>query len=411
MIVEIISIGTELILGDVVDTNVAYVAQKLTANGFNIHYMTTVGDNQDRMVDAFKRASQRADLIITTGGLGPTDDDLTREAIAAASGSTLREEVKLLKHLKNYFNHRNYTMTDNNRKQVLLPEGAKAINNRFGTAPGILLEKEGYTIIAMPGVPREMKYMLEDEVMPYLKKINKDVIKSKILNFFSIGESSLEMQLKDLLDRQISPTLALLAGTGEVKIRITAKAGSEARAEIMLKQAEEKIRERVDQYIYSTDDRDLAYVVGKLLTKKALTLAVAESCTGGLIGNRITDIPGRSAYFVGGVITYSNQAKMNQLGVKNLTLEKYGAVSRESVAEMAEGVRKRMLSKLGLAVSGIAGPAGGNEEKPVGLVFIGLSDREKTETHQIKLHHDRVWNKWMSSQYALYYLYQYLTIF
>ncbi len=409
MIVEIISIGTELILGDLLDTNAAYIAQKITASGFNIHYMTTVGDNRDRMVDTLARAIKRSELIITTGGLGPTDDDLTREAIAESTGCPLQEEPELLQHLVNYFKQRNYQMTANNRKQVLLPEGARVIKNQLGTAPGILLEKKDYTIIAMPGVPGEMQAMLTAEVIPYLKKYSKDLIKSRVIKFFMIGESALETQLQDILERQTNPTMALLAGRGEVKLRITAKASSAQKANLLLDRAEEMIRERTAQYIYSNNDQDLAEVVGRLLEKKGLTLALAESCTGGLLGNRITDIPGSSAYFIGGLVTYSNQSKIEQLGVQVLTLEKYGAVSRESVAEMAEGVRNKMSSDLGLSISGIAGPGGGNEEKPVGLIFIALADREKTVTYRLKLHRDRIWNKWMSSQYALYYLYQYLT--
>ena len=409
MIVEIISIGTELILGDLVDTNAAYIAQKITASGFNIHYMTTVGDNRDRMVDTLARAIKRSELIIITGGLGPTDDDLTREAIAESTGCPLQEEPELLQHLINYFEQRNYPMTANNHKQVLLPEGARVIQNKVGTAPGILLKKKGYTIIAMPGVPGEMKPMLTTEVIPYLKKYCNDLIKSRVLKFFMIGESALETQLKDILEGQTNPTMALLAGRGEVKIRITAKAGSEQKADFLLNRAEEMIRERVDQYIYSNNDQDLAEVMGRLIEKKGLTLALAESCTGGLIGHRITDIPGSSAYFSGGMVTYSNQSKIEQLGVQAITLEKHGAVSRESVVEMAEGIRNKLSSDLGLAVSGIAGPGGGNEGKPVGLIFIALADREKTLTYRLRLHHDRIWNKWMSSQYALYYLYQYLT--
>lgn len=408
MIAEIISIGTELLLGDIVDTNSTYIADKLTANGFDIHYMTTVGDNRERLIRVLKKAISRADIIITTGGLGPTDDDLTREAIAAATGLPLKKVPALVEEIKDYFQHKNYPMTENNYKQAYLPEGARSINNQRGTAPGILLETDSYIIISLPGVPREMKFMFTGEVIPYLQNLLQGKIKSKVLNFFSIGESTLETEIKDILDKQTNPTLALLAGTGEVKIRITAKGKTDQEVDRLIQGAEREIRERVGQYIYSVNDEDLAVVTGRLLVEKGLTLSVAESCTGGLIGNRITDVPGSSRYFMGGMITYSNQAKMRHLGVKSTILENFGAVSRETVSEMAEGVREKMSTDIGIAVSGIAGPEGGSKEKPVGTVYIGLSTPTGTDTFKLKLKGDRVWNKWMSSQYALYYLYRYL---
>ncbi|AZO95477.1 competence/damage-inducible protein A [Halocella sp. SP3-1] len=408
MIVEIISIGTELLLGDIIDTNSTYIAEKLTENGFDIHYVSTVGDNLARITATIKRAQQRADIIITTGGLGPTDDDLTREAIAASMGLELKKDERLLTAIKNYFREKNYSMTVNNEKQACLPEGATEIPNEKGTAPGILLERDDIIIISMPGVPGEMKDMLERKVLPYLKELSAGLIQSKVLNFFGIGESSLEMEIKDILDKQTNPTIALLAGKGEVKIRITSKASSKEKAGELIAAVEKGIRERVGEYVYGSDDKGLAVVVAELLKEKGLSIATAESCTGGLLGDRITNIAGSSEYFQGGVIAYSNQVKHELLGVEENTLKKYGAVSAETAQEMAEGIKDNMSTDIGIAITGIAGPGGGSQGKPVGLVYLGLAIDDYSQTFKLKLRNDRAWNKWMSTQYALYYLYRYL---
>lgn len=408
MIVEIISIGTEILLGDIVDTNSQYIADKLTGLGFDIHYITSVGDNKERVTNTLKKAIKRADIVITTGGLGPTDDDLTRDAIAEATGSSLSLRDDLLENIKNYFSHKGYKMTDNNKKQAFLPDGAVPLENKRGTAPGILLKTDQYSIISLPGVPREMEHIIENEVLPYLKKINNEIIMSKILNFFSVGESSLETKIKDILDKQDNPTLALLAGYGEVKLRITAKGKSKLEVEKMLKEEEEKIRKRVGEYIYGVNDKGLETIVGELLENNKMTLAVAESCTGGLVGNRITDVPGSSAYFTGGMVVYSNQAKIEQLGVNKDVLIKYGAVSQQTAKEMASNIRKKFKADIGLSLTGIAGPGGGTVEKPVGLVYIGLATGNDVSVYQLNLKGDRKWNKWMSSQYALYNVYKFL---
>jgi nicotinamide-nucleotide amidase len=408
MITEIISVGTELILGDVIDTNSAYIASKMTEYGFDIHYMNTVGDNLERLVKVLNRAITRSDLIIITGGLGPTDDDLTREAIAKSTETKLVMIPELMTRLENLFKRRNYRMTDNNKKQALLPEGARALENRLGTAPGILLEKDDYIIISLPGVPREMEHIFKEEVIPYIKGLNSRIIRSKVLNFFGIGESSLETEIKDILERQNNPTLALLAGTGEVKIRITATGNTEQVVKDLIDKAEMEIRQRVGDYIYGTNDEGLPSVIAGLMRKKGLSLSIAESCTGGLLGNRITDISGSSDFFAGGIIAYSNEIKKSLLGVNPETLQKYGAVSPETAREMAAGIRKKMATELGLSITGIAGPGGGSEEKPVGLVYIGLSSGSETWVYKLNLRYDRLWNKWMSTQYAFHYLYRYL---
>lgn len=408
MIVEIISIGTEILLGDILDSNSRYLAEKLTEMGYDIHYISSVGDNKKKMYKSIRQAVKRSDVVITTGGLGPTDDDLTREVISEVTKRELKFSTDLLNDIEKLFQDRKYHMTDNNRKQAYLPADAKPLKNKKGTAVGILLEMDDYIIISMPGVPREMKSMFENEVVPYLITKNSDVIRSRTLNFFSIGESALETEIKEILDQQDNPTLALLAGDGEVKIRITAKANTEEKVYALIDGKEEEIRGRVGQYIYGTNDRSLEDIIGEMLSKQGLTLAVAESCTGGLVGNRITDIPGSSQYFMGGMIVYSNQAKIEQLGVNNETLDEYGAVSEETAKEMAENVKRIMQTDIGVSLTGIAGPEGGSEEKPVGLVYLGLAVENRTKIYKLNLSKDRIWNKWMSSQNALFYVYKYL---
>lgn len=408
MITEIITVGTEIILGDIQNGNARYLAEKLTELGFDIHYISTVGDNRKRIHSLLKTAMNRVDIVLVTGGLGPTDDDLTRESISEVTGRKLVFHPDISRLLKDYFQARNYQFTENNLKQAYLPEGAFILDNKLGTAPGILLETGNCTIIAMPGVPREMKKMFDSNVKPYLLAKNSEIIRSKVLNFFSIGESILETKLKDILEKQKNPTYALLAGTGEVKIRITAKGSSQEEVYALIKEAEGEIKERVGDYLYAYNDEGLAAVVGKLLSENKQTIALAESCTGGLIGNRITDIPGSSDYFTGGIVVYSNQAKINQLQVKEKTLAKYGAVSKETAKEMAENIRRIMNSDLGISVTGIAGPGGGTKEKPVGTVYIGLAAETNTEIQKLNLSGNREWNKWMSSQYALYSVYKFL---
>lgn len=319
MITEIITIGTEIILGDIQNDNARYIAEKLTELGYDIHYISTVGDNRKRMYSLLKTAMNRADIVLVTGGLGPTDDDLTREVISEVTGRKLvfHPDISIL--LKNYFQHRNIQFTENNLKQAYLPEGAVILENELGTAPAFILETEKCTFIAMPGVPREMREIFDNKVKAYLMKKNTAIIRSRVLNFFSIGESILETKIKDILERQKNPTFALLAGTGEVKIRITAKGTSEEEVSALINEAERKIRERAGEYIYGYSDEGLAAVVGRLLSEKKKTIALAESCTGGLVGHRITAVPGSSDYLAGGIVAYSNQVKIDLLQVKEET--------------------------------------------------------------------------------------------
>lgn len=402
---EILNIGTELLLGNIQDTNSKYIAEKLAACGLNVYHITTVGDNKKRIISLVTSALQRSNIIITTGGLGPTEDDLTREAIAEAIDIPLIQNEKLLANIREYFASRNYNMTANNNKQALIPEGAKIIQNPEGTAPGFICKYEEKSIISLPGVPREMKKMFSNSIVPYLKKLQNNVIKSRTLHFIGIGESSLETKFKDNFFAKANPTLALLAGKGEVKIRITASAASQSEASKMLKSVENKIRNKVGEYIYGTDNESLPEAVGKLLKNKNLTLSLAESCTGGLLGKRFTDIPGSSAFFRGGVTAYSNQIKRDVLQVKPEILTNYGAVSQECAQAMAIGVFKLFNTDIALSITGIAGPGGGTEKKPVGTVYIGIKYKMETFVHEFNFHGTRKHNRWLSTQKALFMLF------
>ncbi len=408
MITEIISIGTELLLGDIIDSNANFIAQELTAVGFDIHYISTTGDNFRRMKEVLKIASERSDILITTGGLGPTDDDLTREAISEVSKKKLilNRDNKL--EIENYFKDKNYRMVKSNYKQAYFPEGSEALSNNRGTAPGIWLDDGKNIYISLPGVPEEMKYMFKNEVLTRLKNIQDKNIKSKILHLFGIGESDLENKIHDLLIKQSNPTFALLAGRGEVNIRITASGKNMDEINEDINNAEEELSSRIGKYIYGTDNDDFPRVIGNLLEKKEMSISVAESCTGGLLGSRFTSIPGSSYYFKGGVIAYSNKVKEEVLSVNSKILRKYGAVSEETAIAMARGVKKLLKTDLGISITGIAGPGGGTVSKSVGLVYIALSTSNDSYVYKLKLGGGRDWNQWMSSQYAFNYILNYL---
>jgi len=401
---EIISIGTEILLGDIVDTNSKYIAEHLKDLGYDIHYMTAVGDNQKRVINVLKRAIERSDLVITTGGLGPTEDDLTRQAIAKATDKNLYQDENLLNSIKEYFDQKNYNMTKNNYSQAFLPEGAKVIKNNWGTAPGILLKESDYMIISLPGVPSEMKKMFSNYILKELQKYSEKTILSKTLHFFGIGESTLETKLKNILENQTNPTLALLAGEGEVKLRITAKGENKNKLKDMISKKEKLIRKKVGKYIYGVNNTDLAKEIYNILLKRKLTISLAESCTGGLISHRLTQIPGSSKVFKGSYVVYSNEAKINLLDIDREIIKKQGAVSKKTALMMAKNIKDKFGTNIGIGVTGIAGPGGGTADKPIGLVYIGISYGKKNIVHKLNLKYSRSFNKWMTSQYVFYYL-------
>lgn len=382
---EILAVGTELLMGQISNTNAQYISSKLPDAGVGVFYHSVVGDNPERLKDSLKLALERCDVVITTGGLGPTQDDLTKETIAEAFGKKLVLHQESLEKMKAYFKKLGREMTVNNEKQAYMPEGCIILKNNNGTAPGCIMEQGGKAVVMLPGPPSEMKPMFDELVMPYFKEKNPDSIESKFLRIFGIGESALETKIMDLIDGQTNPTIATYASDGEVTVRVSAKVDRGGNAEAVLQPVVDEIRKRVGAALYSEENEPLYSVAANLLLKNGMTLATAESCTGGLISQTLTNIPGISRVFMGGAVTYSNDAKEEYLGVKRDTLVNYGAVSRETAGEMAEGARKRLKTHIGVSITGIAGPDGGTAEKPVGLVYIGLSSVEGTITKELRL--------------------------
>lgn len=382
---EILAVGTELLMGQIANTNAQYISQRLNDIGINVYYHSVVGDNPVRLKSALELALKRSDVVIMTGGLGPTQDDLTKETVSEIVGKKLVLHDESLKRIENYFNRINRPLTKNNIKQAYLPEDCLVIKNDNGTAPGCIIEKENKIVVMLPGPPSEMRPMLDDTVIPYFKSKSQEKIVSKYLRIFGIGESLLEEKLMHLIEKQDNVTIATYAKEGEVTIRITNKSNDEAVALRELAHVEEEIAKVVGDALYSDEDKELYQIVGEMLINKGITIAFAESCTGGLISSVITDIPGISAVFDRAVVSYSNKSKVENLGVKQETLDKFGAVSRETAVEMAEGIRKVAGTDLGLSVTGIAGPGGGTEFKPVGLVYIALASKNGTACKELRL--------------------------
>lgn len=373
-----VSIGTELLLGQVVDTNAAYLARKLSEVGYDAYFRQTVGDNHRRAVQAVALALERADVVLISGGLGPTEDDVTREVVAAVVGAPLEESPEALDQVEAYFRRARREMLPVQRRQALVPRGARIIPNPVGSAPGFAWEGHQRAVVALPGVPAELRAMTETWVVPYLRELARSrgeraVVFSRVLRFAGIGEAALEQRLVDLLHGRANPTLATYAGTGEVSLRITARAADEPAARALVEPVERAVLERVGEFCYGFDGDTLESVVVQLLGRRAWKLAVAESCTGGLVGDRLTNVPGVSAYLLEDVVAYSNDAKVRRLGVDPHLIADHGAVSEACALAMAEGVRRTAGADVGLAVTGIAGPGGGSAEKPVGLVYVAAA--------------------------------------
>ena len=375
---EIITVGTEILLGDIVNTNSQFLAKELANLGIEVYYQGTVGDNEDRLLESLEESLNRSDMVITTGGLGPTKDDLTKETAAKLFNQELVFHEESWREIEAYFNKLGKVPTENNKKQAYFPKEAIVLKNNNGTAPGAILKKDNKTIIVLPGPPREMKPMFEESVKPYLQYLTDDILVSKTLRFYGIGESSLENAIIDIINEQSNPTIAPYAKDTEVTLRITAKAISEEVAMDLINPVIDKIEDRVGQYIYSQGESTLEDTVAEMLVNKNLTISVAESCTGGMVSSNLINYPGISSVFMEGCITYSNEAKMKSLGVKKETLDKFGAVSEETAREMAEGIARRYNTNIGISTTGIAGPEGGTKEKPVGLVYFGIYINGKT---------------------------------
>ena len=380
MRVELISVGTELLLGDIVNTNTAYLSKELAALGFGVFRQTTVGDNRERLLKTLESAFLENDTVIITGGLGPTDDDITKECAAEYFGREFYfHEYSWVKILERLTRSGRNIITENNKKQAMIPEGAIVLENFCGTAPGIIIEENNKRIILLPGPPREMRDMFEKSVKPYLEKFSSKQFISKYVRFYGIGESLLETKIKDIMDNQTNPTLALYAKTGEVLLRITVSGNDRAECEDLIRKQLDEIEKRVGEYIYLVGDEDISStqtemntVVANLLIENKFTISIAESLTGGKISSMLVEKSGISEAFLEGIVCYSNKSKINTLGVREETLEKFGAVSEEVAKEMVLGVAKRLGADFAVATTGIAGPNSDGSGKPVGLVYIGI---------------------------------------
>lgn len=379
---EIITVGTEILLGDIVNTNSQFLSRELATLGVEVYHQETVGDNENRLIEVLEDSLKRCDIVITTGGLGPTNDDITKEVAAKCFDQELVLYSDIWEDIKSYFSKLGKEPTENNRKQAYFPKECVILENKNGTAPGAILKKDNKMIILLPGPPKEMIPMFNNEVKRYLNDLTDYTLVSKTLRFIGIGESELESKLIDLINKQSNPTIAPYAKEGEVTIRITAKANDEKIANDLIINTEELINKRVGMYLYGYDDTTLQETVAKLLVEKNMTIAVSESCTGGIVSSMLIDYPGISKCFMEGCVTYSNEAKMSRLGVKKETLDKYGPVSEETAIEMAVGVAKNLNTNIGLSTTGVAGPGGGTDEKPVGLVYVGLYINGKTKVNK-----------------------------
>jgi nicotinamide-nucleotide amidase len=381
---EILTIGSEILLGELVDTNTAWLSTNLAKLGVGIYRHTTVGDNKKRIIAAMEDAASRADLVITTGGLGPTSDDMTNECLAELAGLPMVEYAEARAHVDEMFRRFGRTPTPSNYSQALFPEGTTLIPNPLGTAPGALLEVNGTLFATLPGVPSEMKGMFEETLAPLIKSRTEGAIISRTLWFAGIGESALAERVQEFLDAS-DPTVAPLAGMGKVRLRITTRAATPEDAEKKIQPVADEILARLGEYHFGVDDETLESAVSRLLTGKNATISLAESCTGGLLAKRLTDLPGSSAYFKEGLVTYSNEAKERLLGVPAGLIEEHGAVSEPVARKMADGVRRLAGTDYGLSVTGVAGPGGGTEEKFVGLVWVGISDENGVEAKRLDL--------------------------
>ncbi len=382
---EIICIGTELLLGNIVNTDATDVAQALSELGISVYRYTAVGDNPERLTEVVQTAARRADLLITTGGLGPTLDDLSKETVAAAFGKKLVFHPECAEEIRAYFEKLGSVMTPNNLQQAMLPEGCTVLQNAWGTAPGCVFDTEGTKVIMLPGPPRECRAMLRHRVVPYLKRLSDQTIHSRYLHIFGMGESRVEAVLHELMEHSLNPTVAPYAKEGEVMLRVTAAAADEAAAEALIEPVVAQIRKALGDLIYTEEHESLEQTCLELLKRCGKRFAAAESCTGGYVAKRITDLAGSSAVFCGGVTAYTEKAKQDLLGVPAVLIAEKGVVSAEVAEAMALGVCRRLGADYGLGITGLAGPDGDGSGKPIGLVFVTLTDGSHCWTRELNL--------------------------
>ena len=378
---EILCVGTELLMGNVVNTNATHIASKLASIGIGLYHQGVVGDNVERLEEELKNSLKRSDIVITTGGLGPTYDDLTKETVANLFNQKMVLDQKVLDNIYSIFNNSQYTMTENNKKKAYVPEGSFVFYNKNGTAPGLAVTNGEKIVILLPGPPSEMTPMMDNQVVPYLAAQSGGIIKSHMLCFYGIGESALETELKDIMVSYTNPTIAPYAKPDEVNVRVSAFATDEDQADELLNPVIELIKQRSGQYIYDIDSPSIQNSLVNRLKEKNLTISIAESCSGGYISKRITEIAGSSSVYQLGVCTYSNKSKINILGVNSDDIDKYTAVSEQVAIQMAEGVRKLAKSDIGISTTGYAGPTG----EDIGLVFIGISTADKSYAIECRL--------------------------
>jgi nicotinamide-nucleotide amidase len=399
---EIIAIGSELLTPYRTDTNSLWLTERLNSIGISVLQKTIVGDEESRLEEAVRDALRRSDVIISTGGLGPTEDDITRKVFARVSGRQLMLDYEVLEQIRERFASRGYQMTPNNERQALIPRGATVLPNPNGTAPGIRMDQDGALIVLLPGPPRENQPMFNDYIMAELEKMSRGArISKRLLKVTGLGESALDDMIAEIYTPYTNPTTTILFTDSEIEIHLTATAETVARAEEIVDELADKLEERLKDHLYTTTGETLESVIGNRLLLKRYTIATAESCTGGLIAERITSVPGASDYYVGSVISYTNEAKAELLGVPREMIESRGAVSGEVAEAMARGVKERTGATIGLSVTGLAGPGGGTEAVPVGTVYIGLADDIMTSNRRLILPGDRHLIRWRASTAAL----------
>src|SRR4051812_5993081 len=399
---EIIAIGSELLTPLRTDTNSLWLTERLNSIGISVHQKTIVGDEEGRLEEAIRDALRRSDVIISTGGLGPTEDDITRKIFARVTGRQLRLNYEILERIRERLTSRGYQMTPNNERQALVPNGAVPLPNPNGTAPGLRLDQEGKLVVLLPGPPRENQPMFDTYVMPELEQRSRGLRLSKrVLKVTGMGESQLDDKIAPIYQQYTNPTTTILFTDAEVELHLTATAESAARAEALVEELADKLEEAIGDNCYSTRGEQLEEVIGLRLRLKQMTLSTAESCTGGLVAERLTRVPGASDYFAGSIVSYTNDVKMKLLGVTAEMLERHGAVSGEVAEAMARGVKERTGATIGLSVTGVAGPGGGTQAVPVGTVYVGLADDVTSTNRRLNLLGDRHLIRWRASTVAL----------
>ena len=408
---ELIAVGTELLLGNIANTDAQMLSKGLSALGINVYYHTVVGDNPQRLKAAVEIAKSRADIIITTGGLGPTCDDLTKNVLAECFGKKLVYDEESAERIRDYFQrlHPGGTMTENNLQQAYLPEGCTIFSNDWGTAPGCAFEADGVRVIMLPGPPNECTPMFEHRAVPYLQALADGVIASRTLKIFGMGESAVEARLRDRMNALTNPTLAPYAKTGEVELRITAKAATVEEARALIVPVEKEVRDIFGPLVYGADVASMEEVVLGLLKEKGLTMGTAESCTGGLVAKRLTDLSGASAVFRGGVVSYTNEVKAGVLGVPQVMLDEFGAVSAQVAQAMAQGARKVLGCDLAVSLTGVAGPDPDDRNNPVGLIYVALDTPEGTRVRELHLINGRARIRTVAATNAFDMVRRYLT--